>query len=252
MRTAFSLFSCSFSSFCNSRSYCSWLTRPGSLDIISLGAFRAINIGLALAATAAQVASIASRKPPEFGHGGKIHGPAHSDRSKGLPVVNPYTGQIQAFLEGGEMIGSKKTAQDKRHYNVSGTASQIFSFLNGMNGGRQWDTGATVLRPGPGWMTKKPMPMNFAAINSSLQTVRRFYADGGKFDDAGSPATGTGGTSKELLFWIQQNTATLMDLAGAVNNLQRNGVKGYFPLSELQAQQDRIAAIKEDSTVKPN
>jgi TP901 family phage tail tape measure protein len=222
--------------------------RPGSLDIISLGAFRAINIGLAVAATAAQVAAIASRKPPEFGHGGILNGPAHSDRSKGMPVVNPYSGQIQAYLEGGEGIGSKRTMQDKRRYNVSGTASQIFSLLNGINGGVQWTSGATLR---PAWMNQQPMPMNFSAINSSLNTVRKFYADGGKFAEAGNNVAGTSGASGELLQWIQNNTSVLMELANAVNSLQKNPIKAYTVLTEQEAQQARLDAIRDDATIKP-
>ena len=42
-----------------------------------------------------------------------------------------------------------------------------------------------------------------------------------------------------------------MDLVGAITSLQRNGVRGYFPLSELQMQQDRLKAIQDDAIVKP-
>jgi len=94
--------------------------------------------------------------------------------------------------------------------------------------------------------------MNFAAINSSINTVRRFYATSGQFGDDGSVAESSApGTSGELLSWIKQNTATLMELAGAITSLQRNGVRGYFPMSELQEQLARLKAIRDDATVKP-
>jgi hypothetical protein len=45
---------------------------PGPFDIATLEAIaRAIEIGLMIATTAAQIGVIASQKPPEFGRGGK-------------------------------------------------------------------------------------------------------------------------------------------------------------------------------------
>lgn len=62
----------------------------------------------AAAAGAAQIAVIASSKPPTFGDGGILpDGPSHS--AGGLNVVDPL-GNLVANIEGGEPILSKKTA----------------------------------------------------------------------------------------------------------------------------------------------
>lgn len=81
--------------------------RPGSTDIISLGAFRAIQIGIVAATTAAQVAAIRSAKPPQFERGGFVPaGPSHA--SGGIGLVDNRTGAVVGEVEGGEPIISRK------------------------------------------------------------------------------------------------------------------------------------------------
>jgi len=165
-----------------------------------------------------------------------------------MPVVHPYTGQIQAYLEGGEGIGSKKTMQDKRQYNVSGTASQIFSLLNGMNGGVEWSSGARLI---PKWTTQRPVQMNIPLINSSLNSVRRFYADGGSFGVGPSQAGTAPGESEALMKMLAGVGATLNNVNATLLNLQKNGVKAHVVLSEIQAQMERMKAIEDDAAIKP-
>jgi hypothetical protein len=90
--------------------------RPGAVDVISLGAFRAINIALTVAATAAAVANIARSKyegsSAKFGKGGSLTGPLHKDG--GMPVINPRTGKKEAEVEGGEVILSRKTVGNNK------------------------------------------------------------------------------------------------------------------------------------------
>jgi TP901 family phage tail tape measure protein len=60
---------------------------------------------LAGATGIAQVALIAKEQPPEFGGGTEsLHGPKHSSPSRGMPVINPETGSVEALVEGGEAI----------------------------------------------------------------------------------------------------------------------------------------------------
>lgn len=224
--------------------------RPGSTDIISLGLMRAINIGLTVATTAAQVAAIASRKPPEYGYGGILNGPAHSDRSKGMPVVHPYTGQVQAYLEGGEGIGSKKTMKDSRRYNVSGTPSQIFSLLNGVNGGVQWTSGA-ILRPA--WSNQRPMPMNYQAINSSIGAVKRFYAGGGKFEESNlttPSANQNTSLSTEMIALMRDMIESNNAMREEIASLRENGVTAYTLLSDQEKQSLRLRNVKLDASLK--
>ena len=203
--------------------------------------------GIVGAAGLAETSLIASKKP-SFGEGGAfLQGPSHSDRSKGMPVMNPYTGAIQAFLEGGEMIGSKRTANDQRRYGIEGTPSQIFSFLNGMNGGVQWTSGA-VLRPA--WSTKRPSQMNFGAINSSIGSVRRFYAGGGKFNDQSAGTgqqPGAGGVPVEFLALMKEMIATNAATQQTLADIQKNGVNAYMLLSQFEKQRVRDENLKNDA-----
>jgi hypothetical protein len=76
-----------------------------------LGAARAIEIGLVVATTAAQIATTASAK---YGKGGVLTGDSHSNG--GVPVINRRTGKAEAEVEGGEVILSKRTAQNNWDY----------------------------------------------------------------------------------------------------------------------------------------
>jgi hypothetical protein len=81
--------------------------RPGSLDIISLGAFRAIQLGIIGATLATQIATIRSSKPPQFAEGGFIpQGSSHRDG--GISLIDNRTGASVGEVEGGEPIISKK------------------------------------------------------------------------------------------------------------------------------------------------
>jgi len=217
---------------------------PGPLDIASLGVARIVQIALAAGTTAAQVAVIAKQKPPEYGKGGMLNGPSHADPSKGMPVYHPYTGQIQAYLEGGEGIGSKRTMQDRRTYNVSGTPSQIYSLLNGLNGGVQWSTGAKLV---PKWSSAKPVQMNVPAINDSITGVRRFYATGGQFDANGSTTAAEPGASADMANMIIRLNDTLSNVNQTLSDLQKYGIDAKIYLTQLQAEQQRMAAIEADA-----
>lgn len=60
-----------------------------------------------------QTGIIASQSPPEYGKGAYFeNGPKHSDASKGLWVIDPYTGQLQATFEQGEMLLSENTVKN--------------------------------------------------------------------------------------------------------------------------------------------
>lgn len=212
------------------------------------GVASAIAIAAAIATTAAQVASIAGQKVPEYGTGGLLSGPSHRNKSKGMPVSNPYTGEVQAYLEGGEMIGSKRTADDTRQYNVSGTPSQIFSLLNGINGGVTWESGATLR---PAWSTVRPVPMNFSAVNDSIGTVRRFYAAGGKFGEtADAPAAGAGTNGQEMMAVLQRLISTTDSLASVLSSLQAYGITANVSLSKLEDAQKRRQAIEDAATMR--
>ncbi len=83
--------------------------RPGAVDIISLGAVRALQIGLVAAITAAQIGIIARQK---FAHGGPT-GPGSGRRDE--------TGHyIAGYVHDNEYVVPKRIYQDPQYANVMG------------------------------------------------------------------------------------------------------------------------------------
>jgi hypothetical protein len=204
---------------------------PGPVDILSLGVARSIQVGLIIAATAAQVAAIASQKPPQFARGGKTTGKSHAQG--GMAVIDEY-GNKQAEVEGDEGIINKRSMRDRSTYSVTGTPSQIASKINALHGGVHWESGATLT---PAWRTAQPARMNFAAIN---QTYQRKYADGGTFNSA-APVDNS-----------QQNEL-LAAMAVTLNNLNQqlaNGITAVASIKQFNDQQKRLENIQKDATFK--
>jgi hypothetical protein len=203
------------------------------------GVMTAIEIGLAAATTAAEIAAIASAKPPEFGHGGLLNGPLH--KQGGMGVYDQY-GRKQAEMEGGEGIANRRTMGDPNTYQVTGTPSQIISRLNAMGGGVSWAGGATAV---PAWSVQQPQQVNFSAVNASIGSVRRYYASGGVFDNPGSSEA----TSQSQ----DQLNNTLKFLTGAILSLQQqmqSPIKAYTVLTEHEATAKRLQDIRDDATMK--
>jgi hypothetical protein len=201
------------------------------------GIAMAIAIGLAIATTAAQVATIASAKPPEYAKGGRLSGPSHADNN-GMPVTDPRTGSVQAYLEGDEGIVNKRSMRDRGRYNVSGTPSQIISKLNAMHGGVNWEGGATLQ---PVWRNSPASRMNFAAINTRMS--QRMFADGGVFNaSAGSAAE----NSNEILFALQTQNQIIQQLSSVLSG----GIVAVASIRDINDKQARLAAIKDDATMK--
>ncbi|MGB3452957.1 MAG: hypothetical protein WBA59_03925 [Moheibacter sp.] len=80
-----------------------------------------------------------------FGGGGVLDGPSHAENN-GMPVVNPRSGEIQAYLEGGEGIINKRSMRNQGIYSVTGTPAQIASRINRIGGGIDFMGGATMRR----------------------------------------------------------------------------------------------------------
>ena len=135
--------------------------RPGSLDIVSLGAFRAISLGLIGVTTAAQIAAIRSAKAPQFAKGGFLpDGPSHAQG--GIALVD-RAGRKIGEVEGGEPILSRKTyARNK-------------PLIDMLMAGSQSGTGI--------------MTMNIPRITSSMKTV---------FENGGFIPRATEASSNEL------------------------------------------------------
>lgn len=78
-----------------------------------------------------------------FGEGGVLNGPSHAENN-GMPVVNPRSGEIQAYLEGGEGIINKRSMSNQGIYSITGTPAQIASRINQIGGGIGFLAGASM------------------------------------------------------------------------------------------------------------
>lgn len=196
--------------------------RPGPLDLASLGIFRAINIGLTIAATAAQVVAI-NKSKPSFARGGFLTGPSHS--KGGMPVINPTTGRKEAEVEGGEVILSRNTVRN----NPSAVNSLLFASM--------YRNGATVNAP---WNTRDYKSINFTGIN-------RRYSKGGHFADGGVfKSQDTGFSSDDLKKYFQNNENVLLSLLEQMKK-PNIAIITQKSINEASLQQQRIfndAALK--------
>lgn len=196
------------------------------------------------AAGAIQLLTIKNSKAPEYGDGGLLRGPKHNSRYKGLPVVNPETGSVQAYLEGDEGILKRTAMYDRRQYTATGTPSQIASAFNSMHGGVNWEQGARV---SPAWMSYAAKPVNFSGINSTLSNVRTF-ATGGRYtaDAIVAPTTAAPITDPEMKMLLLQNTTVLSQLKDQLSA----GIQAFVILKQMQTEQDRAATVRDAATFK--
>lgn len=165
-----------------------------------------------------QIAQIASTKPPSYAKGGRLNGPSHSNG--GMPVINPVTGRKEAEVEGGEVILSKNT--------VRNNAALVNLLLNSS----LFRNGAPVF--GRGGVLPS---INTNLINSSAKNVMR-YERGGQIIDP------TGGTTATDIV-LQELSGTIKALENRLNN----GIMAYASIQQINKQQDRLNAIKQDVTL---
>lgn len=79
-----------------------------------------------------------------FGMGGRIDNGTYHSENNGMPIINPKTNEVEAFIEKDEAIINKNSMKDSNTYTVSGTPSQIASKINTIGGGVDWAGGATL------------------------------------------------------------------------------------------------------------
>ncbi|MCK9402922.1 MAG: phage tail tape measure protein [Chitinophagaceae bacterium] len=141
--------------------------KPGAADILSLGAFRAINIAFTVGTTLAQIAAISGQK---FGKGGVTKGAKHIQG--GINMIDSLTGQKVGEMEGNEpyMILSDNTYRNNK--NIVDTLLHSSMHRNG----------APVL---PQWQTRPLQTIDYTGTTRRLQKLRHFK-DGGIFDTAGA------------------------------------------------------------------
>jgi hypothetical protein len=204
--------------------------RPGAVDVISLGAFRAINIALTVAATAAQISAIARSKyegGSKFAKGGHLNGPSHKDG--GMPVINPRTGRKEAEVEGGEVILSRKTVSSNKGL----VDALLYSSMH--------KEGARI---DPWFKNRTYKAIDFSGISRSIQNVRH-YASGGVFT---ANASDTAQPAQPAAVILPPGFETLPDLLQAVANRLAITPKAYVVYQDLKDADDTIASIKGAAT----
>lgn len=188
--------------------------RPGATDIISLGAFRAIQIGLVVATTAAQIAAISKTKP-SFARGGYLSGPSHA--AGGMPVIDPRTGQKQAEVEGGEVILSRATVQN----NAQAVSALLYSSM--YQGGRQVKQA---------WNDRPYMSLAY----SKMASASRRYETGGVLP-APQPAAPAPDPVNNLLLEV------LLDI-------KQNGLPAYVTQKQLDSTDALRNRIQADAALR--
>lgn len=220
-------------------------TAQAVVQALTAGPFLGPILAAATAAIGAvQIGIIAAQKAPEYGKGGKLVGPKHDSEYNGMPVVNPATGQVQAYLEGDEGILRRSAMYDKRQYTATGTISQIASMFNSMHGGTSWDGGA---RLHPGWMNYSAKPVNFSGLSTTMTNVRTFATGGRYASDTTTPVSREPTTiDPELKAMLVQNSQVLAQLSAQLTG----GIQAFVEIKQLQTQQDRLEAIRQAATFK--
>lgn len=199
--------------------------------------------------TGVQIATISQQKPPALARGGKLDGRYHSEG--GNPVLDGNTGQKIAEIEKGEGVVNKTTMADKTNYNISGTASQIISWLNAKHGGVHWEVGATMQ---PRWMNAKLPAFN-------LPVLKQYYALGGQFrsnvsSSSNSEQLASQNANNEMMKLLAASIlrmdTTIGEMQGTISNMNATlgkGIKAYTLITENEKQQGRLDAIRNAATV---
>lgn len=198
--------------------------RPGATDILSLGLFRAINIAFTVASTAAQIAAISKTK---YGKGGYLKGPSHSE--KGMPVINPRTGEKEAEVEGGEVILSKNTVRNNQ---------QIVGAL--LNSSLR-KNGASIQ---PFWKNVPYKSIDTVGITRSVKKVRH-YENGGTFE---SP--GTQGSEQAQTVVVPSMSEEQQVLLQALLQRLNAPIRAHVVLRDINEKQGQLDGIKNDAIFK--
>lgn len=206
---------------------------PGPLDLLSLSTGRYVAIGLALATTAAQIATISGQK---YEKGGIAQGASHGQG--GIKLFDTRSKRVVGEMEGDEpyMILSKNF----RRNNPDFIAAALDSSMN-RNGAR--------IRPF--WQTRPYASLDYSGIIRSQNTIRKFET-GGVFN--GSTGTGTAADDqlmKNLVVLFSENQATMERLRQSTDYLNtqlQNGISSKISLTQLDDAYDQRDRIIQEAT----
>ncbi|OLY92294.1 hypothetical protein SAMN05444008_11560 [Cnuella takakiae] len=191
------------------------------------GVATAIQIGLAAATTATQVALITKQKP-QFRDGGQLlDGPSHEQG--GVPLFS-RSGAYYGEAEGGEVILSRKTVRN----NPDLVGALLYSSMN--------RSGAPIV---PAFRTRTYQSIDYGGLSRSIQRSR-YYANGGTLPTQPAAQPGNGGTGQV----VAAMPAEVVDLLRDIRTYLGIPPKAYMVLSEAQAVQDQYNQLKSDSTFR--
>jgi len=200
--------------------------RPGAADIISLGAFRAIQIAFTIATTAAQIANISAQKP-QFARGGYLPGPSHAEG--GLPVINPRTGQAVAEVEGGEAILSKNTVRNNK--GIVSALLQSSMYYNGQ----------PINLP---WVGRGYQSLDFAAIGKGYKK----FATGGIYGDVSNQGNADNAAAQSINNTNQINAALVQTISNLTDRLNQP-INTYMTLKQMSDANTRQAQILSNAKI---
>jgi len=203
--------------------------RPGTTDIASLGLIRAIQVGLVVAATAAQVAKIASQKPPTgYAKGGILpQGSSHAEG--GIALIDNRSGRHVGEIEGGEPIISRKVYHANK--------GVVDALLN-----KGWQQDASPL---PNWYTQRHATLNYDAFSKRFGQggTRQKFADGGILPDAQ-----TGGYS-DIQMAISQQLGSMIQVNAALLQRLNEPIRTTLIYGEYENTGDAINNIRQSGMI---
>lgn len=181
------------------------------------GVASAIQIGLAIATTAAQIATISGTK---YAKGGVAQGASHAEG--GIKLYDTRSKQVVGEMEGDEpyMILSKNF----RRNNPDFIAAALDSSMN--------RDGARITLPQ--WQSRQYRPIDYAGITSNISKYK--FATGGVVGSANAPAVNNDDTLQLLSSLVAQSTEVMAAHAAATQQLNSQlakGIRGDWRWNEL-------------------
>lgn len=215
--------------------------RPGALDILSLGAFRAINIGIAIASTAAQIATIASTKPPEYAKGGIAKGGSHAEG--GIDLYDRKSKRVVGNVEGGEplLVLSKKT--------YANNADVIDELLDAsMNRGGERINPGRIRRF---WESRPYRSLNYSGASRALS--KRYFETGGVIAPGNTVSNDSapGADNSELMNNVMNVLLMVAETNASLRQELAKGIEANVSLKKFKDAETLDAQIRADGTMTP-
>jgi hypothetical protein len=172
-----------------------------------------------------QIGAIASTPAPAFKTGGQyLEGPSHDHPAGGMPVIDPDSGQVKAYLEGKEFITDKESTQANR---------DVLDWMK-LNPGR---------RITPDVLLGNIPKFNHARVSDTVKMEKGGYLDrpAVRVTESGSAKTTTEGEGGQ----------SLTELVTAVRSMQSTleNLKLIVPVTELEEVMETRKNLEVDNRI---